>query len=226
MNENPYHPTDRRPIAARHWPIFSRTANWLARRSVSPNAISLAGLVCGIAAGVALAATTLVPGWERCAWLAAAALIQLRLLSNLLDGMVAIESGRASPVGELYNEVPDRISDMATLVGAGYAVGGDPLLGYLAGGAALFTAYIRAMGKAAGAPQEYCGPMAKQQRMALLTFIALYCGLTPATWQPTLGDSGGEGLIAAGLLIIALGALVTAMRRLMRIAANLRRSKA
>jgi phosphatidylglycerophosphate synthase len=225
MDEAPYHPTDRRPIAARRWPIWQHTAKWLAHRDVSANAISLAGMCCGIAAGVALAATTYAAGWERLAWLAGAALIQLRLLANLLDGMVAIESGRASPVGELYNEVPDRISDAATLVGAGYAIGGDIVLGYLAACAALFTAYIRAIGKAAGAPQEYSGPMAKQQRMALVTLIAVYCGLTPASWQPTWGDPAGRSLAAVGLVVIILGSLLTAGRRLVRITANLRRSK-
>jgi phosphatidylglycerophosphate synthase len=225
MPEGPYQPTERRPIAARRWPIWQQTAKWLARRGVSPNGISLAGMGCGIAAGVALATTSYAPGREHFAWLAGAGLIQLRLLANLLDGMVAIESGRASPVGELYNEVPDRVSDTATLVGAGYAVGGEIVLGYLAACAALFTAYVRAMGKAAGTPQEYCGPMAKQQRMALLTVVALYCGLTPAGWQPVWGDPAGRGLAAAGLLVIALGSLLTATRRLARIAANLRKSK-
>ncbi|MER3417427.1 MAG: CDP-alcohol phosphatidyltransferase family protein [Chloroflexota bacterium] len=225
MAEAPYQPTERRPIAARRWPIWQHTAKWLARRGVSPNGISLAGMGCGIAAGVALAATTYAVGWERFAWLAGATLIQLRLLANLLDGMVAIESGRASPVGELYNEVPDRVSDAATLIGAGYAVGGDAVLGYVAACIALFTAYVRALGKAVGAPQDFCGPMAKQQRMALLTLVALYCGLTPADWQPIWGDPPRQGLAAAGLLVIALGSLLTAIRRLVRIAANLKRSK-
>ena len=222
MDEVPYQPSERRPIAARRWPIWQQTAKVLARRGVSPNGISLAGMGCGLAAGAAFVATAYAGGWERLVWLAGAALIQLRLLANLLDGMVAIESGRASPVGELYNEVPDRVSDMATLIGAGYAVGGNPVLGYLATCAALLTAYVRAMGKATGAPQEYCGPMAKQQRMALVTCVALYGGLTPAGWQPILG---GRGLIAAGLLVVALGSLLTALRRLVRIAANLRRNK-
>lgn len=225
MAEVPYQPTDRRPIASRRSPIWQHLAKWLAHRGVSPNGISLAGMGCGIAAGIALAATSQMGGWESFAWLAGATFIQLRLLANLLDGMVAIESGRASPVGELYNEVPDRVSDTASLVGAGYAVGGDIVFGYLAACAALFTAYVRAMGKVAGAPQEYCGPMAKQHRMALLTVVALYCGLTPTDWQPTWGASPGQGLAAASLLVIAIGSLLTAIRRLLRIAANLRRSK-
>ena len=48
---------------------------------------------------------------------------QLRLTANMLDGMVALASGRASKVGELYNEVPDRVSDAAVFIGAGLAWG-------------------------------------------------------------------------------------------------------
>jgi phosphatidylglycerophosphate synthase len=214
---------NRRPIAVRRWPVFQEMAGLLARAGVSPNAVSLAGMASGIAAGGALAATSLLMGWEQTlAWLAGALLIQLRLLANMLDGMVAIEHGKASALGELFNEVPDRISDAATLVGAGYAAGGDVALGYLAACVALFTAYVRAMGKAAGAGNEFCGPMAKQQRMFTVTALAIYCGLTPAAWQPL--DASSRGLMAAGLGLIILLGLVTAWRRLSRIAAQLQKA--
>jgi phosphatidylglycerophosphate synthase len=212
---------NRRPIAVRGWAVFQWLARALAQAGVSPNAISLAGMVAGIAAGGALAATASLDGWQRgLAWLAAALLVQLRLLANMLDGMVAIEGGRASPVGELYNEVPDRVSDAATLIGAGYAVGRDVGLGYLAACVALFTAYVRAMGKAAGARNEFCGPMAKQQRMFTVTVVAVYCGLAPADWQPH--DDAGRGIMAVGLLAIVVLGLVTALRRLWRIAGYLK----
>jgi phosphatidylglycerophosphate synthase len=188
----------------------------MARRGVSPNAISLAGMICGVAAGIALSATTYAPFGERVFWLGGALLILLRLLANMFDGMVAIELGQASPIGELYNEVPDRVSDTAILIGAGYAFGGNVALGYLAACVAIFTAYIRAMGKGTGAPQEFCGPMAKQQRMAVVISVAVYCALMPASWQPTWG------LMAAGLAVIVVGGLLTAIRRLVRIARNLR----
>jgi phosphatidylglycerophosphate synthase len=220
----PYRPGDRRPIAVREWQVFQRAAGWLAHQGVSPNGISVAGMVCGVAAGGALAATPYLSGLEqRLAWLAAAVLIQLRLLANMLDGMVAIEGGRASPVGELYNEVPDRISDAATLIGAGYAVGSDIALGYSAACVALFTAYVRPMGKAAGAGQQFCGPMAKQQRMFTVTVVAAYDGLAPHDWQPAWGPSGSWGLAAAALALIIVGGLWTAGRRLRRIAAFLRK---
>jgi phosphatidylglycerophosphate synthase len=140
----------------------------------------------------------------------------------MLDGMVAIASGRASAVGELFNEVPDRISDTATLVGLGYAVGGNVTLGFTAACVALFTAYARAMGKVAGARQEFCGPMAKQQRMLVATLVALYCGLTPESWQPRWDVSpSSAGLPTAALVLIIVGGLATAVRRLARIARTL-----
>src|SRR5262245_29063244 len=203
---------ERRPIAVRGWRVFQRLAGALARRGVSPNAISIGSMVCGIGAGAALAATGQLDDWpQRIMWLIAALLIQLRLLANMLDGMVAIEGGKASAVGELYNEVPDRVSDAATLIGAGYAAGSDVALGYVAACVALFTAYVRAAGKAAGAAQEFCGPMAKQQRMFTVTLLALYCGLAPLDWQPT--DAFSRGLPAAGLALIIVLGIATALRR-------------
>jgi phosphatidylglycerophosphate synthase len=213
---------ERRPIASRNWRISQTLADYLARRGVSPNGISIAGMLCGVAAGLALAATSWFPQGERAFWILGAVLIQLRLTANMLDGMVAIALGRASRVGELYNEIPDRVSDAATLIGAGYAVGGQVVLGYLAACVALFTAYIRAMGKAAGARQEFCGPMAKQHRMFVVTAVALYCGLSPHDWQPLWDTTPPFGLTAEALLVIILGGLVTAARRLARIVRTLK----
>src|SRR6516165_2874016 len=128
----------------------------------------------------------------------------------MFDGLVAVEGGRGSRVGELFNEVPDRISDGAILIGLGYAAGGDAVLGYLAALGAIFTAYVRATGKVAGAPQEFCGPMAKQQRMALVIAVSLACVVEPETRLP-----------AAVLAVIVAGTLLTAARRLIRIARHL-----
>lgn len=214
---------DRRPIAARNRPVFQRLAAWLAARGVSPNAISVAGMVAGIGAGAALAATPWAgPVPARLLFLAAAAMIQLRLLANMLDGMVAIGSGRASPVGELYNEIPDRISDFATLVGLGYALGGIPELGYIAAALAILTAYIRAVGKAAAVGSDFRGPMAKQHRMFLATLACLYMVLAPSEWRQWGTLAWGPPTIA--LMVIVLGSALTAVRRLLGIAAKLRRA--
>ncbi|HEU5431564.1 MAG TPA: CDP-alcohol phosphatidyltransferase family protein [Thermomicrobiales bacterium] len=219
MTDPTYQPAERRPIRTRDLAVSKRAADWLAARGVSANAISTAGMLAAIAGAVALAATSLESPWTRLLWLVGAAGAQLRLLANMLDGMVAIESGRASPVGELFNEVPDRISDAAMFIGLGYAAGGNPALGYLAALAAVFTAYVRAMAKVAGAPQDFGGPMAKPQRMFVVTLVSLYNALAPSAWQP------GWGLAAIALAIIAAGGLLTACLRLHRAAAYLRQAR-
>ena len=201
---------DRRPLASRRWKISEHVASFLAEHGATPNAISVAGLLCGIAAGIMFAGTmhaTHAWWW----WIGGALCVQLRLLANLYDGMVAVLRNVASPVGELFNEVPDPVSDAATMIGFGYAVGSNRLLGLVAALSAVFLAYLRAQGKVAGAHQEFCGPMAKQQRMAAVAIAALVCAVTPAEWK----------VASWTLWLIIAGSLLTALRRLQRIVAAL-----
>jgi phosphatidylglycerophosphate synthase len=204
----------RRPIAVRNLAVTGAIADWLVRRRVSPDAISAAGMLAAIVAGLAFAATTWMEAGAGALWVAGAVLVPLRLLANLLDGMVAVGCGIASPRGELWNEVPDRVSDTAVLVGLGVA-GGSWALGLAAALAAMATAYVRAAGKAAGAPSDFRGPMAKQQRMAMATLVALWCGLAPASWQVSWI---GLSLPALALVVITALSVVTAGRRLAGIA--------
>ena len=206
---------DRRPIATRKTKWAQQTTKWLAARNVSPNLISIAGMLACIIAGIALAATSFA--YHRFEWLVAAAGAQLRLTANMLDGMVALASGRSSKVGELYNEMPDRISDAAVFIGAGFAYGGNATLGYIATILAIFTAYVRAAGKIAGAPSEFCGPMAKQHRMLVITLVCVYSAFTPRSWQMVpIGDSS-FGVVTLGLVMIILGCALTIVRRLAKI---------
>src|SRR5437899_8543279 len=121
MREPATQAMDRRPVVARNGAWAQATTTWLAARNVSPNTISIAGMCACIVAGIALGVTSIAD--YRILWLIAALGAQLRLTANMLDGMVALASGRTSRVGELYNEVPDRISDAAVFIGAGFAWG-------------------------------------------------------------------------------------------------------
>ena len=206
---------ERRPIGARHWRISLAAARLLLPLGVTPNAISVVGMTCGIAAGVALAATAFANTWPAPFWLAAAFFIFLRLLANMLDGMVAVEGRKASRLGELFNEVPDRITDAAILIGLGYSTSGHIVLGYLAALAAIFTAYVRSAAKVAGAPQDFCGPMAKPHRMATVIAVAIISAFLPTT-----------RLAEFALIAIAAGSMLTAVRRLIRAAHHLRRGMA
>lgn len=216
MQEAPNKAIDRRPIATRDRKWAQDATAWLASRNVSPNAISIAGMCTCIIGGIALGLTSIVD--YRILWLIGALGAQLRLTANMLDGMVAITSSRTSKAGELYNEVPDRISDAAVFIGAGYAWGGNVTMGYIATILAIFTAYVRAAGKIAGAPNEFCGPMAKQHRMLVITLVCVYAAITPRSLQMITFNNSQIGLMTFGLVVIVLGCVITVVRRLSRIA--------
>src|SRR5690606_25545824 len=134
-----------RALAERTLALPGCVAEWRSRRKASRDDISFAGMVAGLAAGLCFAAVWWFPPGARAFWLLGAVLVQMRLLANLFDGMVAVGRGIASPLGELYNEVPDRVSDTAILLGLGVAAGGNWGLGLAAALAAMATAYIRAV---------------------------------------------------------------------------------
>lgn len=211
---------DRRPIRARDAAWARWIAGALLRLGVAPNAISASSILFAVVGGAALVATDHATshGVTAILFLSAALCIQLRLLANLFDGMVATEGGRPrDPLGGLWNEVPDRVTDVCLLVGAGYALGGSPALGWLAAVFAVTTAYVRAQGASLGARQHFVGPMAKQQRMALLTLAALVAAALPPAqqvhaWSP----------LRIALVLIVAGCAITIPRRLARIAADLR----
>ncbi|MFO1064342.1 MAG: CDP-alcohol phosphatidyltransferase family protein [Pirellulales bacterium] len=210
-------------------PIRSRDSRWarvvtdrLIRWRFSPNAISVAGMVGAMLAGVLLAATSSLDGIvERAAWIGIGLLCQFRLLCNLFDGMVAVDSGKASAVGELYNEVPDRISDVAIFVGLGYASFATPWLGWAAAVMVVFVPYVRMMAVSAGAPNDFCGPMAKPQRMALVTGLAVAMAVLP-DWLQSVANKPHLSWVNLVLVIVVVGCCITSVRRLSRAAKWLR----
>lgn len=194
-------------------PLKTRSAGWaqaLARGAsgagLTPNAISMLGVLCA-----GLGATAFLLAEEsRWFWLGGALGIQLRLLANMLDGLVAVEGGQASATGALYNELPDRVEDALLIIAAAYAAG-VPELGYGATILAVATAYIRATGGALGLPQDFVGPMAKQHRMFMLTMAAVLSAFLPEL-----------RVMEIALWIIAAGSALTCVVRTRRIAALLK----
>lgn len=205
---------NRRPLASRGTRAAQGLARALGRSGITPDQISLAGIAFSLIAGAGLAVAA---GWPA-GWAIGAVFIQLRLLANLMDGLVAVEGGRGGPLGPLYNEVPDRIEDTVIIVAFGVGANA-PVLGLWTALAALFCAYVRQVGGALGQAQRFTGPMAKQHRMAALTagclvaLAAVLAGLGPWPAQTVLG-------------LVLIGTLATAARRLMAIAADLRRGTA
>lgn len=199
----------RRPIAARSNALIRRSAAWLARSGITPNAISVLSVFVAAAGAAALL-------WLPSPWgpLLCAAGIQARLLCNLFDGMVAVEGGKATPTGALYNEVPDRIADSVLLIALGYAAG-HGWIGWLAALLAAITAYIRTLGGTLGQAQDFRGPLAKQQRMATMTVA---CILVPVE----LAWAGTRYILLIAAIVIAAGSALTCWTRLRAIAQRTR----
>ncbi len=205
----------RRPLKSRQRGWAIALAGMLVRAGISPNVISLASVGFAAAAALALLATSGAgAALQPALWLVAATGIQLRLLCNLLDGMVAVEGGRGSKSGEVFNDAPDRLADIVILVAAGYALpwpAWGSALGWVAATLAVLTAYVRLLGRALGRPHDFCGPMAKQHRMAVLT-IACVASIAEGL---LFGNRGWA--LGAGLAVITVGSALTVGRRLVRL---------
>jgi phosphatidylglycerophosphate synthase len=159
-----YQPSARRPIAE----IFRLTANWATafcvRTGIHADAISYSSMaVAGIAAICFWRASSLPV-----LLLIAPLICFFRLWLNMLDGMVAIASGKASVRGEILNDLPDRVSDVIIFIGAAESGWMNPRLGYLTAMASVLTAYVGLFGQALGGARQFGGVMSKPWRMVVL----------------------------------------------------------
>ncbi|MEM6688537.1 MAG: CDP-alcohol phosphatidyltransferase family protein [Planctomycetota bacterium] len=223
MNEE--HLEGRRPlnVRKRSWP--NRVAKSLANSGITPNQISMTSVAFAAACGLFALGSTQADGIVSATLLIlAAASIQMRLICNLLDGIVAVEGGLGTASGELFNDIPDRVADPLILISAGYCaeafVAGDTsatwlpaasvTFGWLAGLFAVLTAYVRVLAVSIGSPANFMGPMAKQHRMAMMTagyaLAAVLMGVFSA--REFCGI-----VITLTLVIITLGCVLTCIRR-------------
>jgi phosphatidylglycerophosphate synthase len=209
---------DRRPLKTRDRGWAKALASMLVRWRVQPNVISVFSVVFALGAGVALIASRNEEGVERVVLLVAAAVcIQLRLLCNLFDGMVAVEGKMASKTGDIFNELPDRIADPLIIVPVGYAIirfYHGATLGWLAGLLSVMTAYVRVLAGSVRAKQDFVGPMAKQHRMATLTIAIIVDAIAGYL-------RFRDYALMLALIAIILGTIITIIRRTRRMAAEL-----
>jgi phosphatidylglycerophosphate synthase len=197
---------NRRPLRVREWKIIRSGARWLSQRSITPNQISIVSIIFSALAGFCL---MLLPVEDHrlttflC--LLTALFILGRGLCNIFDGMVAVEGGKGTKSGELFNDIPDRISDILMLAGLGYAidiVSWGNVAGWVATALALMTAYVRTLGRSLGAPTDFQGPMAKTHRMAIITLACLLTALWPQDY-----------IFLIALLVIIVGCVMTIYNR-------------
>jgi len=212
----PYQPTSRRPIADPFRRTAEATVRWCVRAGVHPDAVSYGSIVAAAIAGICFWQSGALP-----ALLIGGVLgCFVRLWLNMLDGMVALASGKASVRGELLNDLPDRISDVLIFAGVAHSGLCHPFGAYWVAILALLVAYVGMMGQALGVQREFSGWMSKPWRMvaesagALITLGLLSAGASIAY--------GGWTVLDATHFVILAGCVQTIAIRLARILRALR----
>jgi phosphatidylglycerophosphate synthase len=212
-----YQPTSRRPIADGFRSTAHLATALCLRLGVHPDAISYASVVAAAAAAFCFWKS----GSQPFLLILAPLLCYLRLWFNMLDGMVALASGKASWRGEILNDLPDRVSDVVIFAGVAHSGWMNPIIGYWAAIFALLTAYVGMFGQAVGVQREFSGVMSKPWRMVML-HLGAWITLACLWWNNGSIRFGTLTVFDWVCLLVIVGCLQTVAIRLKRIMAALR----
>jgi phosphatidylglycerophosphate synthase len=216
-----YNLKDRRPIKEMFRKLAYGPTDVCVRLGISANAISYLSVLFAALACLMLYYSSRAP------WLLLLApwFAMLRLYCNMLDGMVAIKAGQASAVGEVVNEMPDRVSDCVIFVGLAHTPFAHTVLTYWVMLGMLFVAYVGVLGKAVGAGRQYSGLMAKPVRMYVLVLACTaQFFLASSPHAPTV--AWGLSAVDLGLAVILVGLAQTTFVRTRRMVKRLAQKNA
>lgn len=160
----------------------------LAALGVSPNALTLAGLL--LTAPTAYLASTGQWRWAGVAFLLAGGM-------DLLDGALARSTGKATPFGAFLDSLVDRVQEAGVLLGilVFYTQRGQEtgsILVFLALVGSFLVSYARARAEGLGVASPTLGVMTRPERVAILS-----AGLLTGWLIPALGVVAGLGLLTA-----------------------------
>jgi CDP-diacylglycerol--glycerol-3-phosphate 3-phosphatidyltransferase len=160
--------------------VIDPVANWLVRRGVHPNTITVIGTLCTVAGGIIYATGHIKTG----GWF-----LGMTALFDVLDGTVARRSNKSSTFGAFLDSTLDRVADGALLGGLAvfYALNpvhhNVPMMSVCLAGliGAYLTSYIRARAEALGLDAKV-GMMQRPERIVLLSAPQAFFGLALNGW--------------------------------------------
>ncbi len=181
-------------------PRARRLAEWparlIARTGVSPNALTLIGLLLNVVVAVVLALGHPVAG---------GVLVLLANAFDMLDGALARVTGKVSRFGAFLDSTMDRYEEAVLYLGIGvwlYSQGNGLLLlaGYLAIIGSILVSYTRARAESLGIGGEV-GWLPRPERLVLLAVALIF----------------HYYLLAPVLLLLAVFTNVTAVQRILHV---------
>ena len=160
--------------------LMEPIADWLVRRRVHPNTITVVGTVFMVAGGVLYGTGHIMTG----GWL-----LGITALTDVLDGMVARRGNTASDFGAFLDSTLDRVADGAVLGGLAvfYALNDQHynvtmVVVCLAGVVGAFlTSYTRARAESLGLDAKV-GMLQRPERVVLLSAPQAFFGLMLNGW--------------------------------------------
>ena len=175
--------------------LLTPVAAAMTRSGVSADAVTTAGLAFAGLAGLGVWL-----GREGSAWLLLVPLAAfLRTAANAVDGMIATTTDTARPLGEVFNEVTDRLGDIAVFLPMALVVGVSAFLvaGVLA--AMLVTSYLGVTVKAAGGSRIYSRGLTPTQAASVQLSVPV---ITAIGGVLLLSEAMSIRLVIASMLIL------------------------
>lgn len=189
-------------IKPRFQKLIQPITDTLVKRKVSPDYLTYGAIL--LAAGMAI--LIYLSETNPSLLLLVALGIPIRLTMNALDGQVSRALGIDDPMGEVKNELGDRLADM--LIFASFCFLSEIPLPISLGALCItfLVAYVGILGKAVSGVREYSGNMGKPDRMATITITAALVAIT-SEWY----------WLSIGLIIIIILGVYTLWLRLAKI---------
>ena len=205
--------------------VFEPIALGMGRLGLTPDGLTLIGFGITVV-GAALLAAQL--------WLVGGIVVFVGGVFDMFDGTLARATGKVSPLGAFMDSVFDRWGEAVVYVGivAGCALADFPwgaILATAAMGAAFMVSYTRAksdgLGFTAGTGMAAIGVMPREVRLVVLSLGLVLTGAfggvyfdygSPLLPVFSLFDQG-RGVLTLALLIIAIGATITVIQRILHV---------
>jgi archaetidylinositol phosphate synthase len=202
-------------------------ALFFGRLGLTPNGLTLIGFAITVVGAILL-------GLQH--WLIGGIVVFLGGVFDLFDGALARATGKVGRLGEFMDSVFDRWGEAIVYLGVawGAVLAGAGALAVLvaaAMGAAFMVSYTRAksegLGFTAGSGMAAVGVMPREVRLVILSIglvVAGLVGMNRAEIAPC-GNffcvdatfRGGAGVLALALAIIAVGATITVIQRIIHV---------
>jgi CDP-diacylglycerol--glycerol-3-phosphate 3-phosphatidyltransferase len=205
-----YDPRRSTPLVRGWLRVAYTLAGLVLRLGAGPNAVTAAGLLVSLAVPVVAAAGG---GWPA----AAALLVLVAAVADTVDGAVAVRSGRASRLGQVYDALADRIAEAGWCL-AFAVLGAAPWLMATTGALVWLHEYLRARATAAGLTEIGAVTVGERPTRILVVVFALLFAGAGALAGPELpvGTVTAAGAIWALLQAVALLHLFAVVHRDLR----------